>query len=283
MQRLQRSFGVTGGGTERCRLMLGGGEAKRERIGSAAAVAALHALLAYFVLAGVGAVPLIDPPSAIQLFDAKEPPPPPPPKPSRPDIERKPRKARPKNAEGSASPANLHDTPTEIVAPKPLIPLPPPPPLPAAPVAGQGNEAAAGAAAVPGPGTGAGGIGNGVGSGLSGNGTGGGGVASHVRWVKGRIDGRDYPRSAVEARSQGITYVRFTVGRDGRIKDCAVTRSSGHRELDDVTCRLILRRFRYVPARDAEGRPVEEVVRGQQDWDLGPERPEVEVDAEPER
>jgi protein TonB len=140
---------------------------------------------------------------------------------------------------------------------------------------------------VPGPGTGAGGIGNGLGSGLSGNGTGGGGagggLASHVRWVKGGIDGRDYPRSAYEARAQGVTYVRFTVGRDGRIKDCTVTRSSGHRDLDDVTCRLILRRFRYVPARDAQGRPAEEEVRGQQDWDLGPERPDEEVDAEPER
>lgn len=249
------------------------------------AVATLHALLAYFFLTGLGVVAGPTVPDALKMFDARELPPPPPPKPARPDIERKPRKARPKDAEGSAAPANLRDTPTEIVAPKPVVVLPPPPPVAAAPLAGQGNAPAAGAATVPGPGTGAGGIGTGLGSGLAGNGTGGGGgggIASHVRWLRGRIDGDDYPRAAYEARAQGITYVRFTVARDGRIKDCAVTRSSGHPELDAVTCRLILRRFVYRPARDAEGRPVEEVVRGQQDWDLGPEPPERVVDAERE-
>lgn len=246
---------------------------KRERIGSAAAVAALHALLAYFFLAGVGVVRLIDPPAAIQLFDAKELPPPapkPPPPPPRP------RKAKPRREEGSAAPANLPATPSEIVAPKPVIPLPPPPPILPAPIAGTGAAPSAGAAPVPGPGTGAGGVGNGLGSGLSGNGTGGGGgggdIATHVRLLRGGIDGRDYPPRAYEAHETGTTYMRFTVTRDGRVRDCVVTRSSGHRDLDAVTCALILRRFVYRPARDAEGRPVEEEVHGQQDWEIGPGR-----------
>jgi protein TonB len=258
---------------------------RRRKIGSAAAVAALHALLGYFFLTGLGVVPVAALPDPMKLFDAREDaPPPPPPKPPHPDVEPKPRKARPKDAEGSASPANLRDTPSEIVAPKPVIVLPPPPPIPAAPVAGAGNAPAAGAATIPGPGTGAGGLGTGLGSGLSGNGTGGGGgggIAVHARWLRGGIDGRDYPRAAYEARAEGITYVRFTVGRDGRIRDCTITRSSGHPVLDETTCRLILRRFRYRPAFDADGRPVEEEVRGQQDWELGPERPPVDVEAQP--
>ncbi|MFL6861780.1 MAG: TonB family protein [Allosphingosinicella sp.] len=252
--------------------MLQRAEIKRERIGSALAVAALHALLAYFFLTGLGVVPRAPLPDALKLFDAKElPPPPPKPPPPQPQ----PRKAKPKEEEGAAAPPNLRATPSEVVAPKPVIPLPVPPPVLPAPVAGPGAAPSAGAAPVPGPGTGAGGVGNGLGSGLSGNGTGGGGgggIATHVRLLRGGIDGRDYPPRAYEAGETGTTYMRFTVTRSGRARDCVVTRSSGHRDLDAVTCELILRRFLYRPARDAEGRLVEEEVRGQQDWEIGRRR-----------
>ena len=60
--------------------------------------------------------------------------------------------------------------------------------------------------------------------------------------------------------------MRFTVGTDGRARDCAVLRSSGDATLDATTCRLIADRFRYAPATDAGGRPVAEVRGWRQDW-----------------
>lgn len=253
-----------------------------DRLKSALAVAAIHALIGYALLRGLG---VSIPPAqdegqqliAVTLDD-----PPPPAIPAPPDTEQERAVARPRNAEGAASPANRKDTPTELVVPPPEIRLPPPPSIATAPVAGQGSAAAAGAADVPGPGTGAGGTGTGLGSGRFGDGTGGGGGGRGVpaRFLRGGIDPRDYPRSAIARRAQGTTYLRFTIMPDGRVRHCVVTRSSGHRDLDAATCPLLERSLRYRPARDASGRPVPETIRGQQDWELGPEPPVREYDGE---
>jgi len=252
---------------------------RRQRIGSAAAVAVLHALLGYAFLTGLGVVPLPSLPDELKLFEpTADPPPPPEAKAAKPQAEKVRRKPKPRDPEGSASPANLRNTPTEIVAPPPEIRLPVPPPLPAAPVAGTGSAPAAGAAPVPGPGTGAGGVGIGLGSGLSGNGSGGGGgggLARPPRLISGRIDNEDYPRRVFEA---GTTYVRFTVRRDGRVSGCAVRRSSGNEELDRTTCRLIERRLRYRPALDSFGRPVAATMDGEQAWEVRPGPPSMDID-----
>lgn len=251
-----------------------------DRLKSALAVAAIHALIAFALLRGLG----VSLPPAVrdaqQLIAVTLDLPPPPPVPAPPDTEDR-AVARPKDAEGAAAPANRKDTPTEIVAPVPEIRLPPPP-LVAAPVAGQGNAAAAGAAPLPGPGTGAGGIGSGLGSGLNGDGTGGGGGGRGVaaRYLRGGIAARDYPRGAVERRAQGTVLLRFTVLPTGRVRDCVVTRSSGHRDLDAATCPLLERNLRYRPARDASGRAIAETVRGEHEWALGPARPVTEYDGE---
>jgi periplasmic protein TonB len=256
----------------------------RDRLKSAGVVGLIHALIGYGLLNGLGYGPSAVVPDALRLFNiAKEEPPPPPAKPARPDIEKKTRKARPKNAEGAASPANLRNTPTQIVAPPPEIRIPVPPPTPTAPVAGQGSAMAAGATNVPGPGTGSGGIGNGLGSGRFGNGTGGGGGGggrgTRARWLSGSITDSDFPDNV---RRGGTVHLRFTVAPSGRISDCAVTRSSGSRALDDVTCRLIVRRFRYRPARNAEGIPIASTVVGEHVWEVAPQPPDrwIEPDIE---
>ncbi len=252
-----------------------------DRLKSALAVAAIHALLAFALLRGLGVTiePSLD--DAQQLIEVVLDPPPPPQTPPPPDTERN-AVAKPKDAEGAASPANRKDTPTPVVATPPEIRLPPPPSIPAAPIAGQGSAAAAGAAVLPGPGTGAGGIGTGLGSGRFGNGTGGGGGGQGLpaRLISGGIYPQDYPRRSVDRRAQGTTYLRFTILPNGRVRDCVVTRSSGHGDLDAATCPLLERRLRYRPAQDAAGRPVAETIRGQQDWELGPERPVREYDGE---
>jgi protein TonB len=256
------------------------GSEPRDRIKSALAVMCIHVLLGFALLRGLSAH--VD--SALyegqQLINVALPPVPPA-TPAPPETADR-AVAKPKNAEGAASPANRLNTPTEVVTPIPEIRLPPIPSIAAAPVAGQGSVAAAGAALLPGPGTGSGGVGNGLGSGLSGTGTGGGGGGRGVRaqFIRGGIEPRDYPRRAVEKRAQGTTYLRFTVEPNGRVRHCIVTRSSGHPELDAVTCPLLEKRLRYRPARDAAGRPIAETIRGEHEWGLGAEPPVKEYDGE---
>ena len=239
-------------------------DVRRDRIIPAAAVAAIHVLIGYALLVGLGvsALPVaVD--QGLTLIDLR-PDPPPPPEHPRPTPAHRPRK------QGAASPPNLRAQPTEIVAPPPEIPLDIPPPVVTAPIAGPGAAPSAGAAAVKGPGTGSGGEGHGTGSGAGGNGDGGGDGDGGIplRWLSGRIKDSDYPRDVLKAGIGGTVHLRFTVGVKGRVTDCTVTRSSGSSELDDTTCRLIQQRFRYKPSRDASGRPVPDVVTGEHEWSV---------------
>ncbi|MEH3121922.1 MAG: TonB family protein [Sphingomonas phyllosphaerae] len=65
--------------------------------------------------------------------------------------------------------------------------------------------------------------------------------------------------------------VKYLVWSDGRVRDCRVTKSSGNATLDATTCRLIQRRFRYDPSRDAEGRPVPAWIVENHEWIIVPE------------
>ena len=134
-------------------------------------------------------------------------------------------------------------------------------PTPAAAHAGTG-QLPAGGAARSGEGTAAGGDGAGSGTGNDGN---GGGDAA---WIKGRIGDSDYPPAARDARAEGVTRTRIEIDRDGRPTACSVRRSSGSALLDDTTCRLILRRFRFSPARDDNGRTVADSVDYDQSWSI---------------
>lgn len=252
----------------------------RDRLGPAIAVAALHGLIGYALLTGPGLDVVRRASEPLIVVDVGQEVPPP------PQAEKPARTSEP---EGAAAPPNLKARPTKVVAPPPKLLLPVPPPVVAAPVAGPGSEASAGAADRPGPGSGAGGIGTGLGSGGLGSGTGGGGgVAVKARQIAGRISDSDYPRAAYRARAEGTVDARFTVSTAGRAEGCVVIRSSGNAELDATTCRLIERRYRFRPARDAEGRPVPEVRIWRQYWWLEPPKgadappPWVQIPANPE-
>jgi protein TonB len=82
--------------------------------------------------------------------------------------------------------------------------------------------------------------------------------------LRGRIRGSDYPAASPDV--EGTTFTRIAVGADGRVRDCRVMRSSGFAVLDETTCRLIRQRYRYAPAKDAQGRPVEDVIYWAQRW-----------------
>ncbi|RHW18539.1 TonB family protein [Sphingomonas gilva] len=236
--------------------MLGHRDDRRERAASALGVALVHALIGWALLTGLGFEPVRQAEETLAAFDVTEPPPPPEARPA-------PEKAAAR-AEGAAAPPALEARPSPIVAPPPVVPTPSP--VIAAPVASPDDAPISGATPLPGPGTGGGGMGTGTGSGGAGDGPGGGGGAVRAKQIAGAITPRDYPAGARRAGARGSVTVRFTVGTDGRARDCAVAISSGRSDLDATTCRLIEARFRYRPARDAAGRAVAEERGWRQDW-----------------
>ena len=84
--------------------------------------------------------------------------------------------------------------------------------------------------------------------------------------IAGEIRPSDYPRDLRERGIGGRVGMVFTVGANGRVTSCRITRSSGIPELDALTCRLIQQRFRYRPSTDRYGRPIPDEVEGEHDW-----------------
>ena len=66
----------------------------------------------------------------------------------------------------------------------------------------------------------------------------------------------DYPSSAFARKATGVTRVMIMVGTNGRGKACRVLRSSGHQDLDQATCRVLMQRAKFYPARNANGNTV---------------------------
>lgn len=233
----------------------------RTRIIAASAAIALQALFAWVLISGLSVTFAEKLSESLNVFDiAPEPDPPPP-------VTIEPNPVADTRPEGEAAPPNLRSRATEIEAPVPIVQIPlPPPPVITAPVAAVGNDASSGNADIPGPGTGAGGIGDGTGSGGRGDGDGAGGRETPPRQIGGRLSDRDFPRAAANAGAGGTVEIIFNVEADGRITDCGIERSSGNRELDQTTCRLVVQRYRYQPARDARGRPVPSTIIESHEW-----------------
>ena len=163
---------------------------------------------------------------------------------------------------GKAAPIGKKATPRATAAPKARIAISP---SPAPAVAGKGSDDSSGARDR-GTGSGAGGLGNGTGSGNGGNGSGGGATAKAVK-IAGDINStRDYPADSRELRLGHEVIVYMTVGTDGRARNCRVQKPSPDPRADTITCTLAEQRFRFRPAVDAAGNPVEAIYGWRQRW-----------------
>jgi len=229
----------------------------RDKGSAVAAVVAIHAALAFFLLHQWGDT-IVDPsPDPIQVFDVQEVPPPQPEAPRAANETQK-----PKEQEGAASAKNVKSQATPVVAPKPPIALPIPLPLPVnvSQTPGQGAAPTQGASNVAGPGTGAGGTGTGTGSGGVGNGTGGGGdglAAIRTRLVTRPLSGRDFPPQMLDAWPRGAWIrMRFRVDSNGAIIQCIVDQGTGIPRLDSDVCAIVRQRLRYQPALNRNGQRV---------------------------
>lgn len=87
---------------------------------------------------------------------------------------------------------------------------------------------------------------------------------------KGRGNGiseDDYPDASRRAEEQGVARVSYVVDVDGKVSSCNVTSSSGSPRLDEATCKIIMRRFRFNPAT-RDGQPVQETKSQPVRWQL---------------
>ena len=65
----------------------------------------------------------------------------------------------------------------------------------------------------------------------------------------------DYPPASLRAEEQGRTVITVSINTQGRVDSCTVATSSGFPKLDEKSCQLAQRRFRFKPALQ-NGTPV---------------------------
>ncbi len=73
--------------------------------------------------------------------------------------------------------------------------------------------------------------------------------------VRSLFSADDYPASAQAAGAEGTAQASLTIGTDGRVTGCTLTRSTGNGALDAATCSILRRRAKFTPARDSNGNP----------------------------
>lgn len=78
----------------------------------------------------------------------------------------------------------------------------------------------------------------------------------------------DYPSKALQEEREGITAFRVLVSKGGVVTNCTVTESSGHADLDEVTCSNVSKRATFYPAQDKKGRPVEGSYANRVRWQI---------------
>jgi TonB family protein len=70
------------------------------------------------------------------------------------------------------------------------------------------------------------------------------------------FDADDYPKSMVASNKQGIVNFRLLIDPTGKPESCHIQVSTRPKEFDDVVCRGMMKRAKFHPALDAEGKPV---------------------------
>ncbi len=79
---------------------------------------------------------------------------------------------------------------------------------------------------------------------------------------------KNYPPRARAAREQGRVFFKIMLDRDGRLRSCEVTKSSGFPRLDEETCELMVAHGVFKPVRDAKGLVRNPVHHGAINWEL---------------
>ena len=89
----------------------------------------------------------------------------------------------------------------------------------------------------------------------------------------------DYPADALRDQKQGVVTALVNVDAGGAPTACKVVKSSRVPSLDEVTCRLIMARARFLPQRDAADQPIVGISQARIKWVLPPTNREPTTDA----
>ncbi|MGB3379153.1 MAG: energy transducer TonB [Allopontixanthobacter sediminis] len=210
------------------------------RIIALISVGLIHVALGYALITGLAYEAVSKAIERVTTVDIEEPPPPEPedepPPPPEPDTAPPPPVAPPPPISIAVRPPQVQTQPTIPppappalrIPPAPVGPPPPPPPPPPPRVQPKGAEPR----------------------------------GNPANWAT----ANDYPSRALREEREGTTGFRVNVGADGRVTNCSITRSSGHPDLDEATCRNITRRARFRPATDGNGDPTTDTYSNAIRW-----------------
>lgn len=106
-------------------------------------------------------------------------------------------------------------------------------------------------------------------------------VVERARQVSGGITANDYPVTAIMTRVSGTSVARIVINEVGRVSGCQAA-GSGSDILDETACKLIVERFRFLPARDEKGLAVAETRTQRVSWKI-PEGIRLDQSPQPRR
>ena len=82
----------------------------------------------------------------------------------------------------------------------------------------------------------------------------------------GWVSANDYPTRDIRHGNEGTARFQLTIGASGKVTGCTITQSSNHSDLDEATCRYVLRRAKFEPATDGAGKRVPGKYSGSIRW-----------------
>jgi TonB family protein len=79
---------------------------------------------------------------------------------------------------------------------------------------------------------------------------------------------RSYPAASLRRGEEGAVEFQVALDREGNIKSCAITKSSGFPALDERTCDLMVEKARFAAIRNSAGWRISSVHDGRIVWTL---------------
>ena len=85
-----------------------------------------------------------------------------------------------------------------------------------------------------------------------------------------RIVAQNYPHAALKRGEEGDVSFEVELEPDGKLRSCAITRSSGFPLLDNATCEMMVRNAQFIGGHEKNGRRARSSHSGVVAWKLPP-------------
>lgn len=87
--------------------------------------------------------------------------------------------------------------------------------------------------------------------------------------IAGSIRSSDYPREALKDDKSGMVMVALQINPSGNVERCDIYLSTSPELLEQATCEIFQKRFRYKPALNNSGQPIYAVIKQHVNWLTG--------------